>query len=77
VGVQTRNDDRSSARRLTVTVEEAATMLGISRTAAYGCVTRGEITTVRLGRRLVVPLGPLMMMLGEPPSPAGPSGKAA
>jgi excisionase family DNA binding protein len=49
--------------RLTVTVEEAAVMLGISRTSAYGCASRNEIPTVRLGRRLVVPLTQLAAML--------------
>ena len=57
--------------RLTVTVEEAAVMLGISRTTAYGCASRNEIPTVRLGRRLVVPLTRLAAMLdGERPTPA-------
>jgi len=50
--------------RLTVTVEEAAVMLGISRTTAYGCASRNEIPTVRLGRRVVVPTAALMAMLG-------------
>ena len=56
--------------RLTVTVEEAAVMLGISRTTAYGCASRNEIPTVRLGRRVVVPTAALMAMLagdGQPP----------
>jgi excisionase family DNA binding protein len=41
--------------RSTMTVEEAAVVLGISRTSAYECVRRGELRAVRLGRRLVVP----------------------
>ena len=41
--------------RLTVTVEEAAAALGISRGLAYQLVHRGEIPSVRLGRRIVVP----------------------
>lgn len=41
--------------RSTMTVEEAAEVLGISRTSAYECVRRGELRAVRLGRRLVVP----------------------
>ncbi len=51
--------------RLTVTVEEAAVMLGISRTTAYGCASRNEIPTVRLGRRVVVPTAALMAMLAS------------
>jgi excisionase family DNA binding protein len=38
-----------------MTVEEAARVLGISRSSAYECVRRGELRAVRLGRRLVVP----------------------
>jgi excisionase family DNA binding protein len=52
---------------MTITVEEAAEMLGISRTSAYGCATRNEIPTVRLGRRVLVPLARLMAMLDDPP----------
>lgn len=53
--------------RWTITVGEAAERLGISRTSAYKCATAGEIPTVRLGRRLLVPLAPLMAMLEPPP----------
>jgi excisionase family DNA binding protein len=49
---------KGSESRLTVTVTQAAVMLGISRTSAYERVRRGEIPTVRLGRRLLVPRGP-------------------
>ena len=55
--------------RLTITVEEAAVMLGISRTTAYSCASRNEIPTVRLRRRVVVPTAALMAMLagdGQP-----------
>lgn len=41
--------------RSTMTVGEAARVLGISRSSAYECVRRGELRAVRLGRRLVVP----------------------
>jgi excisionase family DNA binding protein len=43
------------ARRLVWTVEEAAALLGISRAHAYQLVARGQLTHVRLGRRIVVP----------------------
>jgi len=42
--------------RTTITVGEAAAILGIGRTAAYEAARRGEIPTRRLGRRLVVPV---------------------
>lgn len=41
--------------RLTLTVEEAAKVLGISRALAYELVARNEIPNLRLGRRIVVP----------------------
>ena len=36
-------------------VTEAATALGISRAHAYELVARGELPSLRLGRRIVVP----------------------
>jgi excisionase family DNA binding protein len=50
--------------RLTITVEEAAAALGIGRTAAYEAVRRGELETLRLGRRVLVPTAPLLRLLG-------------
>jgi excisionase family DNA binding protein len=44
------------AGRATITVTEAAAILGIGRTAAYEAVRRGDLPTRRLGRRLVVPV---------------------
>ena len=66
-------------RTLTMTVEEAAEIIGISRTSAYLCAARGEIPTRRFGRRLVVLRLPFLESLGErsTPSPAdAPSGQA-
>jgi excisionase family DNA binding protein len=56
--------------RWTVTVEEAAQMLGISRSSAYECVRRGELRALRLGRRLVVPRAALEELLGGTPDAA-------
>lgn len=41
--------------RLTLTVDEAAAVLGISRALAYELIARHEIPSLRLGRRIVVP----------------------
>jgi excisionase family DNA binding protein len=54
---------RDQHERQTLTVEEAADVLGIGRTLAYEAVRRGEIPTVRLGRRLLVPRGALDHLL--------------
>ncbi len=40
--------------RLTLTVEQAAVILGISRATAYDAVARGEIPCIRIGGRILV-----------------------
>jgi excisionase family DNA binding protein len=60
--------DRS--RSLTLTVEEGAALLGISRTLAYELVTRRELPSLRLGRRIVVPRRALEELLSAPPESA-------
>jgi excisionase family DNA binding protein len=50
-----RRADVPLAERVALSVEEAAALLGISRDLAYDLVARGELPSVRLGRRLVVP----------------------
>lgn len=41
--------------RLTLTVEEAARLLGISRNSAFRAVQRGQLPSVRIGRRILIP----------------------
>lgn len=41
--------------RLVFTVEEAAQLLGISRSFAYEAVQRGDIPSMRIGKRILVP----------------------
>lgn len=53
-----------------MSVDEAARMLGISRNSAYDAVHAGEIPSIRIGRRIVVPRAPLRRMLMlDPPIP--------
>ena len=61
------------SQRLTMNVEEAAVVLGISRASAYQAVTRGEIPCIRIGRRILVPKAALERMLegAGPPGGAG------
>jgi len=47
----------------TMTVDDAARELGISRHTAYQCAKTGQIPTIRLGKRLVVPRARLEAML--------------
>jgi excisionase family DNA binding protein len=49
---------------LTLTVEEAGRLLGISRGAAYRAAACGQIPTIRVGRRLLVPTARLHQLLG-------------
>jgi excisionase family DNA binding protein len=51
--------------RMTVSVEEAARILGISRGSAYEAVRKKEIPSLQIGRRVLVPLVPLRRLLGE------------
>ena len=52
------------ARRVTITVEEAASLLGIGRSAAYDAARRGQLPTRRLGRRLFGPVPAFFAWLG-------------
>ena len=52
------------ADRATITVEEAAEILGIGRSAAYEAVGRGQLPIRRVGRRLFVPVPALITCLG-------------
>jgi excisionase family DNA binding protein len=53
--------------RETLTVEEAGRVVGISRSAAYQAVARGELPALRIGRRLVVPRVALDRLLTREP----------
>lgn len=48
----------------TLAVEEAGELLGLSRSAAYRAVARGDLPTIRIGRRYRVPGHTLLHMLG-------------
>ena len=47
-----------------MSIEQAARILGVSRSAAYGAAHRGEIPSLRIGRRIVVPVARLQALLG-------------
>ena len=47
----------------TCTVPEAGKILGIGRNAAYDAAKTGELPTIRLGRRIVVPKAALKRLL--------------
>ena len=49
--------------RRTYTVEEAAQILGISRSSAYEAARKGEIPTIRIGKLIRVPADQLDRLL--------------
>jgi excisionase family DNA binding protein len=51
----------------TISVEHAAKLLGVSRSAAYRAVAAGQLPSLRLGRRIYVPTARLLAMLGVSP----------
>ncbi len=54
------------SERAVLTVEEARGCLGISRGLIYEAIRRGEIPSIRIGRRLLVPRAALQELLGQP-----------
>ena len=63
-----------SDERLTLTVEEAGELLGVSRGVAYAAVKSGDIPSVRICRRIVVPRARLLALLGDLPASNGTKG---
>ena len=51
--------------RATCTPEEAFDVLRISRSLGYGAVSRGAIPSIRIGRKLLIPVPRLLAMLEE------------
>lgn len=49
--------------KLTYSVEEAGQLLGISRNSAFEAARRGDLPTIRIGRRLLVPKAALERLL--------------
>jgi excisionase family DNA binding protein len=48
---------------LTVSIPEAGKLLGYSRNTAYDAARRGELPTIRLGRKIRVPKAALLLLL--------------
>ena len=55
--------NRSTEHSLTLTVDEAAALIGVSRSTAYDLVATHELPTVRLRRRILVPASALADLL--------------
>ena len=55
---------------LALSVDEAAALLGIGRTAAYALVADGTLPAVHLGRRIVIARESLEDLLARPTGPS-------
>lgn len=53
------------ADRLTLTVNEVAKLLGLGRSSTYQAVRTGEIPSIKVGRRYLVPVTALRAWLGD------------
>lgn len=52
--------------RATITIDEVADLLSISRASAYAAARRGDqFPVLRMGRRLLVPVPRLLAWLGD------------
>ena len=49
----------------TIDITTAGQLLGISRNSAYLAAKAGQIPTIKLGSRVLVPVPELLRMLGE------------
>jgi excisionase family DNA binding protein len=57
--------DQKAPRELAISVAEAARRLGLSRASAYSAVASGALPSVRVGTRILVPLGALQRFLNR------------
>lgn len=56
-------------QRLVMSVEEAAELLDIGRSTAYEAIRRGQIPSVRIGRRILIPWVGVERLLAVPNRP--------
>jgi excisionase family DNA binding protein len=67
-----RQEENLNVERLTISVEQAGVMLGVSRVLAYQMANNGQLPVIRCGRRLLVSRRALEAMLDAPPAPSKP-----
>lgn len=53
---------------LTLSIAEAAKTLGIGRSAAYEAARTGDLPTIRIGKRILVPIAALEKLLACEPA---------
>lgn len=67
----TTGSQTAKAERRVITLDEAAVLLRISRGSAYQAARTREIPTIRIGRRLLVPVAALERLLSGDAALAG------
>lgn len=55
---------KALAEEPTLTVDEAAELLGMSRSGTYNAIRDGNIPNIKIGRLIRVPSAPLRKLLG-------------
>lgn len=56
-------------RNVTLTVDETSRLLRLSRGATYEAVRRGQLPSIRIGRRILIPRAALEKLLERQDSP--------
>lgn len=70
--MRTKEQASAQASRATLTVDEAAEFLGVSRATAWRRVWDGGLPSIRIGRRVLIPRARLEALLDEDVSEAVP-----
>ena len=55
----------AQVKRRTVDVKEVSAILGISRLTVYKMARSGQLPTLKIGSRILVPIAKLKQLLGE------------
>jgi excisionase family DNA binding protein len=63
--------------RLTLTVDETRRKLGLSRGLIYQAIHEGQIPSIRIGRRILIPRAALEKLLANPGTLTIPPGRPA
>ncbi len=50
---------------LAITPAEAGDLIGVSRSKAYAMASSGDLPTIRIGRKTMIPLEPLRRWIAE------------
>ena len=66
--MDTRAPIPTSEDRAVLTVPEAGALVGLGRAASYDAARRGDLPTIKIGRRMWVPTAKFRSMLGLEPA---------